>query len=72
MFNVYILTVNDIPIVGSISKESLEKYKKEMIQRTLNDDSLKILNHNEDEISYYTGIRYITDTYEITQLDIIK
>lgn len=72
MFNVYILTVNDIPIVGSISKESLEKRKKEMIQDTLNDNSLQILHHNEDEIAYHTGINYCTDKYNIEQLDMIK
>ena len=72
MFNVYILTVNNIPIVGSISKESLEKRKKEMIQRTLKDDSLQILNHNENEIIYHTGIDYCTDKYNIEQLDMIK
>lgn len=43
----------------------------ECIKDTFNDEVLEILNKTENTITYYTGISYHTDSYEIENIELI-
>jgi len=66
-----ILTCNNIPVCISDNVDSLINRKNEIIDRIKNDDSFQILHVEEDSISYHTGITYVTDVFEINNIEVL-
>lgn len=71
MKDIFCLTCNNRPIAASFDKEKLVKAMAECIKDTFNDEVLEILNKTENTITYYTGISYHTDSYEIENIELI-
>jgi hypothetical protein len=66
-----ILTCNNIPVCISDNVDSLINRKNEIIDRIKNDDAFQILHVEEDSISYHTGITYVTDVFEINNIEVL-
>jgi len=66
-----ILTCNNIPVCISDNVDSLINRKNEIIDRIKNDDAFQILDVEEDSISYHTGITYVTDVFEINNIEVL-
>lgn len=67
-----ILTCNNSPICVSDNIDLLMKKKDEIIDKLKNDDTLTILIVEENSITYHTGISYITDYFQIDDIEVLN
>ena len=67
-----ILTCNNIPICVSDSIDLLIKRKDELIDKLKNDDTLVILSIRENSVTYHKGMSYISDYYQIEDIEVLN
>lgn len=71
MEQIYCLTRNGFPVIASSDINKLKDKQKFLLEMIADDDDITVIDRNESKITYHTGISYVTDEFEIVQLEVL-
>lgn len=71
MEQIYCLTRNESPVIASSDINKLKDKQKFLLELIADDDDITVIDRNESKITYHNGIRYVTDEFEIVQLELL-
>lgn len=69
MEKIFCLTCNDRPIAVSEEREKLVNLMEESKKLILNSDEFEVLFVKDNTIEYHDGISYLTNRYEIIEIE---
>lgn len=71
MEQIYCLTCNRVPVIASSDINKLKDKQKFLLELIADDEDITVIDRNESKITYHTGISYVTDEFEIVQLELL-